>query len=398
MRIARILTRLNLGGPARQALGSDPLLQERGHELRLFVGKPQRGEGDLFDAFVARGLDVVRVAGLQRGLNPARDLVARRQLARELAAFGPDVVHTHASKAGALGRSVLRGQRFETTARVHTFHGHVLEGYFPAPVSRRLVTLERKLARDTDRILAVSHATADDLVRLGVTDEDRLVVVPPGIDMANMLTIERPRTRPGALRELVGADTEDVLVGVIGRLAEVKQPERAVALFQLLGRKYPRLQLVFLGDGELRGSLERRIRALDADGQRRVHLAGAVQEMEPALADLDAVLLTSRSEGLPVALIEAAAAGLPVVATEVGGVGELVVHERTGFLGQTDTELAFGLAQLLENPEERRAMGERARLRIGRRHGADVLAGRLEEVYRVVVAERRGVGTKGAGQ
>ena len=98
------------------------------------------------------------------------------------------------------------------------------------------------------------------------------------------------------------------------------------------------------------------------------------------------------------ALIEAAASGLPVVATDVGGVGELVVHERTGFLGQTNAELAFGLAQLLENAEERRAMGERARLRIARRHGADVLAGRLEDIYRVVVAERRGVGAEGAGQ
>lgn len=390
MRIARILTRLNLGGPARQALGSDPLLVERGHELRLFVGRPQPGEGDLFEAFVERGLDVVRVAGMRRGLNPARDFVARRQLARELVAFAPDVVHTHASKAGALGRSVLSAGRFEGTARVHTFHGHVLEGYFPAPVSRRLVAFERRLARTTDRILAVSHATADDLVRLGVTDEERLVVVAPGIDLARLLEIERPRTRAGSLRELVGAAADDLLVGVVGRLADVKQPERAVEIFELLAREHPRLQLVFVGDGELRGALERRVRALDEEAQRRVHLAGAVQEMEPVLSDLDALLLTSRSEGLPVALIEAAAAGLPAVASDVGGVGELVVHERTGFLGKANTELAFGLSQLLGNPDERKAMGERARLRIRGRHGADVLARRLEEIYDVVVTERRG--------
>src|SRR5262245_52841591 len=167
MRIARVLTRLNLGGPARQALASDPLLAAQGHALRLYAGRSQPGEGDLFPLFAARGLDVVRVEGLQRGLS-LRDPFVARALRREFGAFAPDVVHTHASKAGALGRSALRGKDFERTARVHTFHGHVLEGYFPAPVSARLVAAERRLAATTDRLVAVSHATADDLVRLGV--------------------------------------------------------------------------------------------------------------------------------------------------------------------------------------------------------------------------------------
>jgi len=390
MRIARILTRLNLGGPARQALASDPLLVERGHEVRLFVGRPGPGEGDLFDVFVERGLDIVRIGGLRRGVNPARDLAARRSLARELQAFAPDVVHTHASKAGVLGRSVLGARRFERTARVHTFHGHVLEGYFPGALSRRLIALERRLARSTDRILAVSHATADDLVRLGVVGEERLVVVAPGIDMQGLLAIPRPRLEEGGLRALVGAAPNDVLVGVVGRLAAVKQPERAIEVFELLAEDR-RSQLVFVGDGELRGSLERRIRGLDDALRRRVHLLGAVGEMEPVLADLDLLLLTSRAEGQPVALIEAAAAGLAVVASDVGGVGELVVHERTGLLGKTNAELSYSLARLLGHPDERAAMGARARLRIQRRHTAAVLARHLEEVYGVVVAERRGV-------
>ena len=143
----------------------------------------------------------------------------------------------------------------------------------------------------------------------------------------------------------------------------------------------------FVGDGDGRGALERRIEALGP--KARVHMLGNRTDMEAVLRALDVVLSTSRSEGMPVALIEAAAAGLPVVATSVGGVPEVVVHERTGILGAKAEELAFGLAQMLENPEERRAMGERARMRIERTHSAKRLADRLEELYRVV-SEQRG--------
>ena len=120
---------------------------------------------------------MVRIPSLRRGIAPTRDLMALRAIKRQLAGFAPDVVHTHASKAGALGRRALRGKAYEGLARVHTFHGHVLEGYFPAPVSKRLVGVEQRLARETDRIVAVSHRTADDLVRLQVAPEERIQVM-----------------------------------------------------------------------------------------------------------------------------------------------------------------------------------------------------------------------------
>ena len=177
MRILRILTRLNLGGPARQALAADTLLRRRGHEIRLLAGRPEPGEGELFGEFVRRGHDVVRLPSLRRGIAPTRDLLALRAIKRQIAGFAPELVHTHASKAGALGRRALRGPAHGSLARVHTFHGHVLEGYFPPPVSRRLTAVERRLARETDRIVAVSHRTADDLIRLGVAPEERIQVI-----------------------------------------------------------------------------------------------------------------------------------------------------------------------------------------------------------------------------
>jgi glycosyltransferase involved in cell wall biosynthesis len=389
VRIARVLTRLNLGGPARQALGCDPELAARGHEVRVFAGQPETGEGDLFEAFRARGVAVERVPGLARGLAPASDLRALVWLRSALARFDPDVVHTHASKAGALGRRAARAA--PRAAVVHTFHGHVLEGYFPKAMSAGLVAFEKRLAKRTDRIIAVSHATAEDLLRLGiVADERRLVVVPPGIDLAPLLALEprRPGDRGGSLRELLGAVPGDFVVGVVGRLAEVKQPERALAVFAMLAGRHPGLHLVYVGDGNLRGMIERAILALEPDLRRRAHLVGAREDMAEVQSDLDAVMLCSRTEGLPIALIEAAAAGLPVVASDVGGVGEIVAHERTGFLGKDDDELAFGLDQLLASPARAREMGQRARTRVATRHAAARLADRLEEIYRIVVEER----------
>src|SRR5258706_6458944 len=224
MRIARVLTRLNLGGPARQALASDPLLAARGHTLRLYTGTSGPGEGDLSGDLRARGLDVRRVPGLAPGLHPAGDLRALAALRRELREFRPDVVHTHTAKAGLLGRRAARA--LPEAARVHTFHGHVLEGYFPPAVSRALLALERKLALETDRIAAVSHATADDLLRLKVLpDAEKLVVVPPGIELDALLAL---RERHGALRAQIGAQPGNFVVGVIRRRAPVKRREWAL--------------------------------------------------------------------------------------------------------------------------------------------------------------------------
>jgi glycosyltransferase involved in cell wall biosynthesis len=384
LRIARILTRLNLGGPARQALASDPVLGGRGHVVHVFTGSSAPGEGDLFDDFAARGIHVERVPGLARGLSVAGDLRALHALRRSLVAFAPDIVHTHASKAGAIGRRAAR--TVPAAKRVHTFHGHVLEGYFGDTVSRAITALERKLARETHRIVAVSHATADDLLRLKVLpDERRLVVVPPGIELSGLLSIDR---RDGALRREIGAADGDFVVGVIGRLAEVKRPEWALDVFELLATRYPRLHLVFVGDGDQRGLVERRITAMPPDRQARAHLIGARADMRPVLADLDLVLLTSRSEGLPVALIEAAAAGKPVVATNVGGVDELVMHERTGWLAASVDELAYGVAQYLDAPPALLpALAIRSRVRVEKNHSATALADRLESLYKSMLEE-----------
>lgn len=384
---------MNLGGPARQVLASDPLLCQRGHEVVVFAGSPEPGEGDLLGALRERGVDVRRVPGLSRGINPAKDLVALRSLRRELKALAPDVVHTHASKAGLVGRRaarVLAGH----AALVHTFHGHVLEGYFPPFLSKRLIKTERSLAGVTDRVLAVSHATADDLVRLGVVGEEKLSVVAPGVELERLL--ELPLRSPGAVlesqpggpRALLGISPEALLVGVVGRLAEVKQPERALEAFAALAARHAQAELVFVGDGEGRRDLERRIEALGPELSGRVHMAGRLEDPAAIFGDLDLLLMSSRTEGLPVALIEAHAAGLPAVAPAVGGVAEVLAHDRTGYVATEPEELGFHLDTLLASADMRYVFGQRARMRVATRYSAAALAGRLESIYEAVIQER----------
>lgn len=389
MRIARVLTRLNLGGPARQTLASDPLLGERGHEVRVFVGQPERGEGDLLDLLRNKGVQVQSIPGLRRRPSPVGDLLAKRSLQRALAAFQPDIVHTHASKAGWLGRRAAWALGLPT---VHTFHGHVLEGYFPRMISSLLIAAERRMAQRTDRILAVAHSTGDDLIRLGVTDEEKLIVVPPGVDLDPFLAI---RAVSGFVRRLVGAGPDAILVGVVGRLAPVKRPGLAVDVFELLAARHPHLHLVFVGDGALWQELERRINNGSTQVKERVHMIGAQANMVAVMSDLDLVMLTSSNEGAPVCLMEAAAAGLPVVASAVGGVPEVVAHERTGWLGKSVDEWAFGLDQFLGDERMRRDSGQRARVRVSQRHGAKALADRLEAVYQSVLDSRKGEAREG---
>lgn len=381
MRIARVVTSLALDGRSRQVLASDLELVRRGHSLRILAGEPEPGEGDLRPLFLRLGLEVVSVGGLRRRVAPLGDVRARLALRRELRGLQPDLVHTHGSKAGTLGRLAARGLGVPS---VHTFHGDTLEGGLADGVSSSFVQGEERLCRHAGRILTAAHSTADDLVQQGICAEEDITVVPPGIQTEPLLAL---RARSRMLRRIIGAGDDDLLVGVVGRLAPRKRPELALEVFELLAQRHSRLHLVFIGDGPGFAGLARRVEGGSEAVRARVHLVGAQENMVAVMSDLDVVLLTSRCEGAPVCLLEAGAAGLPVVASAVGGVEEVVAHERTGWLGEGVDELAYGLDQYLEDPRLREATGQRARVRVGARHGASDLADRLEAVYRAVLEE-----------
>lgn len=362
--VLRVITRLNIGGPARQALLLTRALMPT-YRTILVAGTSPPAEGELLD----RDTNVTRVP-LVRPISPRQDLQAVYGIRRLIGEHHPLIVHTHMAKAGTIARVAARTVRRQPRT-VHTFHGHVLDGYFSPRVERAFILAERALAKTTDVLVAISPEVRDSLLELGIGREEQYRLIPLGFDLTEHLAI---RGHSGVLRERFGLEDDTPLIGLVGRLAPIKDPGLALRAIARL----PDLHLAVVGDGELRAATEEAASGLGiAD---RVHFAGWVLDVPGVMADLDVVLLTSRNEGTPVALIEAAAAGVPAVATEVGGVPSVVLDGVTGILVPPgdDEGLADALQRLAEDALLRRTYGENARGRVDRwsdrRLIADVLA------------------------
>jgi glycosyltransferase involved in cell wall biosynthesis len=316
------VTRLNIGGPASQVLALAKGASSRWKTV-VAAGKPPHEEGELSDPAVP-----VLLVPLVRPLSPPSDVRAFRALRRLIAASGARLVHTHMAKAGALGRlaAMSVGRQARRPRLVHTFHGHVLQGYFGAAQQRGFLELERALARRTDVLVAVSPEVRDELLGLGVGRPEQYRVVPLGLDLSRFAAVGTPAVPNGRLRATLGLGADVPLAGTVGRLVPIKDHATLLRALSMV----PGLHLALLGDGELRGQLVQL--ASDLGLADRAHFAGWWQDMPSALADLDAVVVSSRNEGTPAALIEALAAARPVVATDVGGVRHVVQGGETGWL------------------------------------------------------------------
>jgi glycosyltransferase involved in cell wall biosynthesis len=363
--VMRVLTRLNIGGPARQELLAARAL-EPWYRSTVVAGHAPEVEGELSDPAVP-----VKRTSLVRPVAPMADVRAYIELRSIMRADRPALVHTHMAKGGALGRLAAASLRPRPKI-VHTYHGHVLEGYFSAPVQRVFIQAERRLARISDALIVVSDEIREELLALRIGLPHQYRVVPLGLDLAAHLKAKPP----GTLRTQLGLGPSVPLVGIIGRLVPIKDHE---TLLQAMSR-VPGTHLAVLGDGELREELEQRTAELRLSD--RVHFVGWWLDMPEALVDLDLAVLSSRNEGTPVALIEAAACGRAVVATDVGGVRAVVNDEMTGLLvppGDPEA-LAVAINALLTDPAQRRHMEERARTGVDR-YSADRLVADLRAIY-----------------
>lgn len=366
--ILRLITRLNVGGPARQALLLTRGLNEEFPTL-LAAGRPSAAEGELTDPTVA-----VHHVPLVRSMRPRTDLAAVSAVRRLIADNQVRLVHSHMAKAGAVGRIAARsvGTRPRT---VHTFHGHVLEGYFSPHVEKAFLQTERLLAKTTDVLIAISPEIRDSLLDLGVGRASQYRVIPLGLDLESFLEVEGPS---GDLRASLGLAPTVPLVGVAGRLVPIKDLSTLLGALEHL----PGVHLAIIGDGELRGSLEMEVQ-LAKGLSGRVHFTGWRHDMAATFADVDVVALSSRNEGTPVALIEALAAGRAVAATDVGGVRSVVIDEATGLLapaGDVD-RMATIIRRLLESPDLRQRLGAAGREHVAQEFGAGRLVADVRELY-----------------
>ena len=304
VRVLRVIDRLNVGGPALQASVLMAGLDRTRFDQRLLTGTVAAGEGD-FVGIRAPDLPVTVVQGLGRAPRVGDDVRAFTAIVRAMREFRPHIVHTHKAKAGVLGR--IAACVTDVPATVHTYHGHLLHGYFNPVTTRAIVAVERRLARRTTRLVAVGHQVRDDLLAAGIGRPEQFEVVAPGVDLPE------PPTRDVA-RAQFGFEGASHVVTYIGRLAPVKRPDRFVRLAAQLAPRYPDAVFAVVGDGALLRATRDEARTLGA----RCRFFGWRPDVEAIYAASDAVVVTSDNEGMPVSLIEAARAGTAAVATRVG--------------------------------------------------------------------------------
>jgi glycosyltransferase involved in cell wall biosynthesis len=390
VRVMRVIARLNMGGPALHVSYLAAGLEERGYATTLVSGTLARGESSM--AFVADrlGVRILPLAELGREISPLRDVVAAWKLAQLLREERPHILHTHTAKAGTIGRlAALLAGRARPPIVVHTFHGHVLSGYFDPVRTGAFRLLERALAHVATALVAVSPEVRDELVRFGVAPASKFVVIRLGIELEKRVHAE-PGLREESRRQL-GVTPDRFFVGWVGRMTGVKRVDDVLLGIARLRELGVDAVLGLIGDGPDRDGIERRAHELGII--RHCLFLGYQEEVAPFYAAFDAVVLPSANEGTPVSVIESLAAGRPVVATRVGGVPDVVEEGVDGFLVETGDIEGFArqLAVLARDPRLRARMGEAGRERILARYAVDRLIDDVDQLYRSLL-QSKGLG------
>lgn len=366
--MVHVIARLNVGGPALIADVLTRGLDPARFEQLLLAGSVGPGEEDYVD-LRAPDLPVQRVQGLGRDPDPMGDARALSGLSRAMDRFRPHIVHTHTAKAGVLGR--LTAWRRRVPATVHTFHGHLLHGYFSPAKTRLVVGTEQLMARRTTRLVAVGAQVRDDLLAAGIGRPDQFAVVPPGV------SLPRPPSRSEA-RSALGLPAAGPVVTFVARLTQVKRPERFVDMAIEVARHHPSAVFAVAGEGDLLTELRDRAALLGG----RVAFLGWRRDVETVYAASDVVVLTSDNEGMPVSLIEAALAARPAVSTRVGSAPEVVADGETGILVEsTSAALAQGVSVLLDDAGLRERMGTAAQARAREEFSQARLVAATAELY-----------------
>ena len=391
LKVLRVIARLNVGGPARQVALLSTGLQRNGYDTTVVYGDVEPSEGS-FEHLLDPSVRSLKLPDLGRRVRPLSDVRAFAQLVRAVFRERPDVIHTHTAKAGALGRAAAglynatRG-RARRAVVVHTFHGHVLEGYFRPAANVAIRTAERALGTLTDRIVAVAPGQRDDLVgRYHIAPASKVDVVRLGLDLSRLLTVDD--ASPDLRRELL-IDPTALVVGYVGRLVPIKSVDTLLRAFARLSFD-PSPRLVIVGEGPERAALESL--AADLGIAARVRFAGWRQDLEAVYRTFDITVVSSRNEGTPVALIEAMAAGRAVVAANVGGVPDVVTDESVGLLVEPGSVAALSgaLEALGRDPAARRRLGAAARRSVAERYSVDRLIADLDHLYRTGLEVKRG--------
>lgn len=352
-KILRIINRFNIGGPTYNAAYLSKYLSPD-FETLLVGGQKDETEDSSEFILDSLGLKPLIIPEMKREVKWSEDKVAYKKIKELIGDFKPDIVHTHASKAGAIGR--LAAHNMKVPLIYHTFHGHVFHSYFGAMKTQVYKSVERNLARKSSRIIAISDIQKEELSNIHkICSPDKIKVIPLGFDLTRFYTdLEIKRAQ---FRSEWKIGDEEIAIGIVGRLVPIKNHQMFLDVAKRVSDKAKKsLKFVIVGDGELRGELEEYVNKL---GLENVIFTSWQKNVDVVNAGLDIICLTSKNEGTPVSLIEAQASGKPIVSTRVGGIENVVKPNETAFLSEVGDMDAFssGLLKLIQDDELRKEFG-----------------------------------------
>jgi glycosyltransferase involved in cell wall biosynthesis len=376
IRVMRVIARMNVGGPAVQVSGLMRGMDSNTFDHRLYTGYCTADEADYLEA-VATDVTAVHIEGLGRRVNLVGDLRAFVSLVKEIKAFKPNLIHTHTAKAGFLGR-VASIVSLHPSIRVHTFHGHLLNGYFGRFKRTLIVIAEKVLGIFTDQLLAVGERVRQDLLQAGIGSKERFALMPPGLILGDL-----PAQKES--QEFFGLSFSKLQCAFIGRVTQIKRPDRFLDVVAEVKRRRIEIEFLVAGDGELLEAITERIAAEALP----VKVLGWQGNIERVLAASDIVILTSDNEGTPLSLIQAGMAALPVVTTNVGSIPDVVIDGVTGIVTNVDVlEMADALEKLAGDVGLRARMGSTAQEFTMANFGVNRLVHDHEELYKRLISNR----------
>ena len=370
IRVLHIVTRMNTGGVAVLLANLIRNFDPKDVQARLVVGSCDSSEEDYLEK-IATDVAFVKVPSLQRAISPSKDLSALLALIKQIRDFSPDVIHTHTSKAGLLGRfaGLIAAPR---TKRVHTFHGHLLEGYFSKFKTALLVKSESMLAKKTHRLIAMGNQVKSDLLKVGIGKDSKYSVFFPGLIPANIISKAQARTE-------FKLDLDAIYCLFVGRLTQIKRPDRLLDTISELKQRHVDVKFLIAGDGDLSDSVSARI----SKENLPVLMLGWQRDTSAAFSSADIMLLCSDNEAVSLVLIEGSQHSLPLVSTNVGAVGDVVVDHSTGYLTESNPiALADAIEKLARDAQLRKMMGEAGKARAAQYFSLDRMIKDHSDLYR----------------
>ncbi|MCB9186344.1 MAG: glycosyltransferase [Flavobacteriales bacterium] len=396
-RILRIANRFNLGGPTFNVAYLTKYMPSN-YETLLIGGDKEENEASSSHILQDLGIEPIIIPEMKRELSPGLDWNAYKKVKKIIRDFKPDIVHTHAAKAGAIGRQAASD--LNVPVIVHTFHGHVFHSYFGRYKTQFYKSIERNMAKKSSAIIAISDIQKHELTRVHrICEEDKIQVIPLGFNL-NQFKEDQPQKRLNFRNELQ-LEEDEVAIGIIGRLVPIKNHSYFLRLIRhLMDYAEKPFKAVIVGDGEERANIENLATELNIPycssneterlGQSKLIFTSWRTDIDTVNAGLDIVVLTSKNEGTPVSLIEAQASNTVVISTDVGGVANVVKDQVTGLVVSIDNELLFAdqLKKLVEDENLRKKLSEQGWEHVGKQFHYERLIKDMDRLYSNLLINR----------